>query len=295
MMTKWTTGPSAFRSASLVIGGLLLIPAAVPAGQGNAVTLRMKFKPGETLKYQTTMQMNIEMPMMAQAGGMKMDMSMVQLQKVLKALPNGGGDIEVTTSDTKMTMNGQPMNAPATPTITMTYDAQGNVKGVKGMPQAAGNPMMGGGMMNSNQMQMQGTFLPAKPVKPGDVWTLTVKMPGMTSSATVKGQYIKAETIGRYKTAKIRTVLSSPMNMMMNAQGQPTTNAKLAAMKMLGTMTMTMDTNFAISEGKMVRQAGNGGMNMTMKPVGTPPKGSPQMPNGMKMNMKMRMGSNLIE
>ncbi|MCS6776427.1 MAG: hypothetical protein RMJ43_00985 [Chloroherpetonaceae bacterium] len=286
--------------AGLIIAGLLL-PLAGLAGQNGPVTLRMKFKPGETLKYQTTLQMNIETPMMAQNGAMKMDISMVQNQKVLKALPAGGGDVEVTTTDTRASMNGQPMSLPSNPPVTLTYDAQGNVRGVKGLPKDAA-PLMGGGMAGANQMQLQGTFLPAKPVKPGDTWTMNVKLPGTTGgNAVVKGQFLKMETIGRYRTAKIRTVLTGPMNLMMNAQGQPTTDAKQAAMKMTGTMTMTVDSNLAITEGRLIRQAGNGVMRLTMKPIGstagsgTAAKGNGQLPNSMAMTMKMRMGSNLIE
>lgn len=289
------TQRSRYHGAALAISGLLLVPVLAPAGQGSLIALKMKFNPGETSKYQTTMQMNIEMPMMQQAGGMKMDMSMVQVQKVVKAQPNGGGDIQITTTDTRMNMNGQPMNSPASPPVTLTYDSQGNPKSVKGLPKDAPGGAVLGNMFNAGSMQMQGAFLPAKAVKPGDTWMQTVKMPGITSSAKVKGKFIKLEKIGRYRTAKIRTTLTGPMNLLMDAQGQPTNSAKQATMKMSGTMKMTTDTNFAISEGKMIRQAGSGTINLTMLPLGGAASKGASPANNMKMNMKMSLGSNLIE
>lgn len=281
-------------------GGAMLLPMIALAGQSNApVSLRMKFKTGATHKYQTSANVDVN-------GGMKFDISAIQIHKVQKTLTDGGAEVEITTTEARN--NGQPTGP--TPPIIMNYDSRGMIRGMKGA--LSGGDMMGG-MFNTGAMQMQGAFLPPKPVKPGDKWAQTFKMTGISSGAKSNSEFLKVERINRYQTAKIRTKITAPMTILLDAAVQPTTNPKQAAMKGVGRLTMTIDTNFAIADGKMIRTAGNGLINMTMKPTNAPiqpptktqapkstkapqnAKPAPTPADGLKINLKMQMGSNLIE
>lgn len=287
------------RSASPLFG-VILLPVLVLAGQSSApVTLRMKYRMGETNKYQTNANIDVN-------GGMKFDVSAVQIHKVQKTFTDGGADVEITTTEARN--NGQPTGA--TPPIIMSYDSRGMIRGMRGA--IAGGDMMGG-MFNTGAMQMQGAFLPEKPVKSGEKWAQTFKMTGISSGAKASSEFLKVERINRYLTAKIRTKITAPMTLMLDSAVQPTTDPKKAAMKGVGTLSMTVDTNFAIADGKMIRTAGSGLINMTMKPTNAPiqppkkgpapkttkvpPKSKPatEAANGLKINLKMQMGSNLIE
>lgn len=280
------------------LGTLVLLPLAAHAWQGGSpVKLHLKFKQGEKTKYQTTMQMNIAIPLPNQPQPMKqtVNVSMIQEHEVTKVLPNGGAVVTVTTTNQQTTANGQTQPGAAVPPLTMTYDAQGRVSSMKGLPTS--NPATGplNSMFNSGGMANMGFLLPNRAVKPGDTWTQAVNLPGFVKGGTAKCTYLKNESVGTFKTARIRTLVTMPLNMKMNQRGQPTTNAAEVFIVATGSGKVTADTNVAIAEGKIIRTSGSGNIAMLMKPKQAPaaPAGS-KAPQALKMNMKMEMGMKLI-
>lgn len=278
---------------------LLLLPLAAFAGQGNGpVSLKMKFVPNEAIKYQTTMQMDITMRQSAQAPPMKMPMkmSMVQDWQVTKVNPDGSAMILATVHDMQSTMNGQTMpSGPGGPTsMTLHISPQGKILSTQGMSGFnATNPF------SSLSFNGIGAFLPTKPVKPGDTWTQSINLPGITGgSGTAKSTLVSFENVGHFKTARIRTVATVPLNMMMGANGMPTHTPSKAMMRMNGLCKVMGDTNFAVAEGKIVRSAFNGDINMSMKtnvPSGKTNAAMQGTPRSMTMHMKMTMAMNMVQ
>jgi hypothetical protein len=278
---------------------LFLLPLAAFAGQGNGpISLKMKFVPNETIKYQTSMQMDITMRQSAQAEPMKMPMtmSMVQDWQVTKINPDGSAMILTTTHDMQSKMNGQTMpNGAAGPaSMTLHISPQGKVLSTQGAPGFnATNPF---GSLSLNGM---GAFLPTKPVKPGDTWTQSINLPGFTGGGgTAKSTLVSFENVGHFKTARIRTVATIPLNVLMGANGRPTHTASQAMMRMNGLCKVMGDTNFAIAEGKIIRSAVNGNINMSMKTNTSSGKSSSTArggPQSMTMRMKMTMAMNMIQ
>ena len=104
--------------------------------------------------------------------------------------------------------------------------------------------------------------------------------------------FLRLEQVGRFHTARLRTQMTAPMEMMTDGQGQITQNAAKAFLKMSGKMSMTSDTNFAIEEGKLIRSAAKGTVNITGK-ILTP--GKPAPAQTVAIQVQMQMGNSLIE
>jgi hypothetical protein len=290
------SGARRTRRALLWSGALLLLPLLTLAGQSEepAVTLRMKFKQDEVSKYRCKIEMDMQTPALAQAGGMQMEMNFLYRYKTLKTLPAGGGEVKVSVLESKMSVNGQKNDAlQDTPPMTLTFDAQGNVKSMTGLPQDNPAAKIVNGLFNQSGAQMQSVFLPKQAIRPGDKWESPFKLPGFTEEGTAKSEFLKIETVGRYRTARIRTKIAVPMKMMMSKMGQPTQNADEAMMKMTGTTTMTLETNFAITEGKIIRTTSDTEYDMQMEMTGEGLGGEAQGP--LDIDGKMKMEMNLVE
>ncbi len=276
---------------------LLALPMTASA-QSGPYNLTMKFKPGEVSKYLTTMQMTITIPMPGQPNpfAQRSDVSLLQQVKVSKKLPNGGGETETVVLKTQGTRDGQPFNPPANaaPIVTV-YDARGNVVATRGLPKSApGMPSLDT-LLGPGGLKTAGAYLPPRPVRPGDTWTQKVAIGTLGASGIAKSSFVRLENIGAFKTARIHTVVALPIRIMMDAAQQPTQKANLAAMTVSGTVKITTDSNFAISEGKTVRSASAGGATMIITPrKGTPmPAGPNGAPQTMTMAIKMAVGNNL--
>ncbi len=289
----------------ILLGIAAIVPLAAwaqtPGGQ-ITYTLQAKYKAGEIQRYQTSLLTQTILPTM---GTSTMSLNMVQEQKTDKVLPDGSAEITLTTLNGQGTLNDKPIEMETNKKpIRMVFDKRGNVKALLDVPKDAQNL---GGMFGRNS-QLNGAYLPIKPVKFGESWTATVTMPtngGGKTTATVKSSFVRIEQIGRFRTARLRSQLTAPMAIMTDGQGQITQNAAKALVKLTGKITMNYDTNFAIDEGKLIRSSVKGSINMTGK-VLTPTKPAPKTAKtGTKakptsaqpvaIQVQMQMGNSLIE
>ncbi len=292
--------------AFFVLGVASLL--AFPAGaQDNVpVTLALKFKEGETTKYQSTISMNYSIPGLtppaalqgkgtnpparkspaanASGGGA---MTVTQLIKVTKLQKSGAGELQITSTSTgSLTPTGMPGQAKATdskPTVmSVVCDSLGRTSG-----SGVANPLaLGAGLLNT-----AGLILPNKPIKPGESWSDTQKIPSGGTFVT-KTTFIRYEQIGNRRTAHLRSIMSSPMSSVLSQQ------RGVSASNVQGEMTITKDMNFAIAEGKIIKSNSLMNMNMTVNMGSTPggTKGKPTAPaGGMKVNSRMTQETHLVE
>lgn len=272
--------------------------AALPAGP---LSLRMKFKPGEISRYRMSVLVMTQVPGMNNSpdAGYNVSADLIEQIQVTHALSNGGGELAVSTVSGNGIINGQPFTSPPTPhPALISFDARGNVTGAKDLPTSASVPMLAN-VFGSGALSMQGVYLPIKPVKPGDSWTQKVKITGITggSLATVKATLVRLEPVGRFRTARIHAVLSTPLNTRLDAHLQPTDRASSTVMTLTGQFSIIYDSNFALDEGKVVRSAGNGSASILIRQITKQPAtGHPLKPGSppAHMTMKIRMGNNLI-
>lgn len=294
------------RTLPRVAAGVLLttlpLLAQAGAGGGGPVPLRIKYKQGEINKYQTNMSVSLAGmggPKGAQGGAMPIQqLSVMQQFKTSKLLPNGSAEVVVTTINMQggAGMGTTPLPKP----ITLVMDSRGAVKATKGT--MGGNvPTMFSNMLGSNALGTQQVPLPEKPVKPGDVWNNTLPMPGM-GTGSIKGQFIKVETVGKHKTALLHYLLTMPIKIMMDSAMQPTRSATAAQMTMSGNVVMNVDNDVELQDGRLIRSSGSGNMLMTITsknaPRQLPPKpGTPARPapGNMKMNTNITLGTTLVE
>jgi hypothetical protein len=322
-----------FHSSRLIRAGLLVAIAASSTGSlfaanqptGPAIELNLKFRVGETSRYRMAVQVEAKLPPMGTQPSVpvyNVAVDLVEQEKVVRALPNGGGEIAISTLSGQGTSNGTPFT-PATdkkPAL-IGFNAHGDLLSVKDLPAGnAGVPLLSN-MFGSGALSMNGVFLPNSPVRVGETWSKKVHIAGLTgdSQATVKATLIGTEEVGHYKTAKIHAVLTAPLHTLIDASYQPTQQARAAVSTLTGTFHMIYDTNLAIAEGKVVRAAGHGevtvliqpnsGPTQTAAPTQTKPtangKGKPATPNAVKptaaapapnrMVLRLNMGNNLME
>jgi hypothetical protein len=294
---------SAQRALPAMAAGVLL--TALPllsqagAGGGGPVPLRMKYKQGEINKYQTNMSITIAGmggPNGAQGSGMPIQqVSVMQQFKTNKLLPNGSAEVIVTTVNMQggMGMGNTPLPKP----VTLVMDSRGTVKATNG----AATGMMGG-MLGSNTLGTQQVPLPEKAVKPGDIWSNSLPMPGM-GTGSIKGQFIKVETVGKHQTALLHYVLTMPVKIMMDSANHPTQSAAAAQMTMSGNVIMNIDNDVELQAGRLIRSSGTGNMLMTIAsktmPRQLPPKpgapAKPPVPSSMKVNTNITLGTTLVE
>ena|SRR5579871_3485916 len=276
-----TRAPRPFAAIHYVLTTLLLLPLAASAGptDNGPVTLRLKYKAGDVSTYQETVQMTIQLPNAGKAstgapsGGIPQTQNMTSTRKVLKALPDGKGEVEMTTTGS---FNGIGGGAPSSHTIVVTTDAQGNIVTLNDKTPGAAGASPFASLLQISASGMQGNILPPHAVKPGDTWSKTIRSSSLSGYGSVKATFVKIGKVGRYRTAHIHTTVNIPINSMTDANNQPTTQASKAVLKTQGSVTMTYENDFAIAEGKMIRSAGKGSakVKVTSK-TQPPPSGKP--------------------
>ncbi len=294
------------RTLPRLAAGVLLtaLPLVALAGQGGsgALTLRMKYRVGEISKYQTNMAITLAgagVRKGAQGGSMPLQQTSVSQQfKTSKLLPNGSAEVLVST----LNIQGGAGQGPATmpKPVLLVMNSRGAVTATKGTL-GSGAPSMFNSMLGSNSLGTQQVPLPEKAVKPGDTWSTSLVMPGM-GTGTVKGQFVKVETVGKHKTALLHYLLTIPVKMMVDANNAPTQSAAAAIMTMSGNVVMNVDNDIDLPAGRLIRSTGNGTMAMkitntaskTPAPkVGGPPR--PSVPGSMTVNTTITLGTTLIE
>ena len=83
---------------------------------------------------------------------------------------------------------------------------------------------------------------------------------------------------------------------MLTGDSQPTQDPRRAVYVMTGMMSMTFISNFALTEGKVIRSSGQGGASLTSHLKSAAPKKiASSLPEGSKLTLKMRIGYNLVE
>ena len=254
----------------LGVASLMALPTMA---QDNApVTLALKFKEGETTKYLSTISMNFSAPGLtptaapqtkgANPGARKSPganalsggaMTVTQVVKVTKVQKSGAGELQITSTSTgsltPAVMLGQSKTADSKPTVmSVVCDSLGRTSG-----SGIANPLaLGAALLNTS-----GLILPNKPMKPGESWTETQKIPSGGSFVT-KTTFIRYEQVGNRRTAHLRSVMSSPMNSLLSQQ------RGVSASNVQGEMTITKDMNFAIAEGRIIKSNSLMDMNMTV-------------------------------
>jgi hypothetical protein len=286
-------------------------PHPVAAASGPGLRLALKFKVGDITRYRTGAQVEAHLP--AVAGGVptpiySIRMDLEEQEKVARVLPDGSGDLEVSTLSGTGTLNGQPFSphvtSPGDKISTVTFTPLGDLVRVSDLPGDANMPVIGN-LLGAGALSMHGVCLTAHPVRPGDVWNKTIKFTGMTGNgvATVKSSFVREEQVGRYRTARIHSLFSAPIHAWVDASAQPTMKQQAAANALVGTLNIIYDMNLAIAEGKVVRSAGAGRVSVTIQPMNAPaptanrPKShAPAPPAGAThMEMTLHVGSNLQE
>ena len=172
-----------------------------------------------------------------------------------------------------------------------------------------------GGLVGSGALNLQRVYLPTKPVRLGESWTTKVTIAGLPGAGTgsAKSTLVRLEPVGRYQTARIRAILNAPLKLYLTADSRTTTNPKLSAQTVTGTLNMTFDSNLALAEGKVVRSGGSGTAVMNLTPTVQPkfaPKPTVKSANGkvkpttkpatsptppIRVTLILRVGNNLIE
>ncbi len=218
---------------AVVLTGLAAAPARAQ------VTLRYKFKEGETLKYTVEQRMNMNGNVAGNDITMEMGMNMDMTWKVLSVNKDGSAKLTQTIDRVRMTMKAGPLGevdidtksdkepsdpigkamapifkAMAGAEFTMTMTPLGEPKDVQ-VPEKVLNAVKnaGGGLPGASlspddlkQMVNQGGLvLPEKPVKKGDSWTHSsnMAMQGMKMKVDTKATYEGETTEGGKKLQEI--------------------------------------------------------------------------------------------
>lgn len=291
--------PDRIRVAGLLAAfGSIALTAALVAAAGDStdtgqLVLQMRFKPGDTFKYQTNMQLGFTLPMPAGSqpaptqtnsgagdslGGTTFSINAVQEVKVRQAGANGGGDIDVTTTGQNSLPGQPPVLSNDTRPVLMSYDARGKLTNIRRQGETASTNPMFSAMLGNGLLSMQGVILPAKPVRIGETWVEHIQLPGITGSgsSTIKTTLARVETINKYRTARLHVVITTPVSAYLDAALQPVAKPAGAASTMNGTAVVTDDINFAIAEGRVIKSVSKGVTTMTVA-VGKPSPDAPKL------------------
>lgn len=247
------------------------LPADAGYRENGPVTLRYKFKAGDVSNYQTNGQFQLQPPNMQGhnagngpskapgAGGnsIALPLNASQTVKVLKALADGSGQLEVTVLSGGTGTSG---GAPTPKTVSYTLSPTGAISNVKASSGKVSNDVMSAlsGSIMSGSITVP---LPEKAVKPGDTWKLKMPIAQAGSNGTVTGTFTKIGQIGRYKTAHIKQVISVPIRSVQQVgtgNGSPNAVAAPTTLTISGNVSMTFEYDFAMTEGKLIKSSGKG-------------------------------------
>lgn len=284
---------------------------AKPHLLGAPVRLQLKFHPGEVSHYRLTAMAEAKLPGTAAQPASTVYSVRVDLteeETVIQALPNGGGELAVTTTGGQGVLNGQAFT-PATNSkpARVIFDAKGNLIAVKDLPPDRANLPLLSNLFGSGALSMHGVFLPTGPVRIGQTWTKSARINGVTGPtvAMVKATLVKILQVGRFRTARIHAVMTAPIRTLVDSQFQPTLQSQAAVGTLLGVLTMRYDTDLAIAEGKVVRAAGDGQVAVTIQMQNTnvspssishssTHKHAPAAGAEPQMRMTLKLGTELI-
>lgn len=245
---------------------LALLLFSIPAFRGqhgsSPLMLHLKFRTGETNRYQRKVSLNQRIRQASRLQPMNITMkvttrSLIQ-KKITKMVNGGSAEMTETVLSMEITQNGQALSGHPAPPLVITFDTTGKIQSVHGTNQRQAMSYVLGNVMNANLMVAMNT-LPLQAVQPGDHWTATVPIPNMPGleTATVDSTFVKLEQVGRFQTARIHSIVKMPLGLMVDRSGQPTQQASNAYITLTGSSQATFDTNFAFTEGFAVRAVGS--------------------------------------
>ncbi|HEV2471596.1 MAG TPA: hypothetical protein VGS41_02955 [Chthonomonadales bacterium] len=292
MINSFCAGKRSF----LIAASFAIMALACPGTcQNGPVTLRWKPRLGEESRYRLKVTIGIASPSMPT--NMNIDMSMILNQKVTRVLPNGNFVEETTVTNGTVTTGGRAAQIPGSlHPFVMTITPQGTLVSIKGVgPDSPMSTMFGG----SSGLTGLTVRMPNHPVRVGQSWPTSLTIPILTgANARVTGtnKLVGFYALGRYRTARLRTGINMPVHLYMSAQGMLVSSASQAAMLMTGSADFAGDTYFATWQGKLVRTAVAGTMDMNIHPVGN----NHIAPNGRRvpearMSLKMSTSIDLIQ
>lgn len=282
-------------------GVAALLPLAAGAGQGSdPALLRMKFQQGNRGDYRMSMQMTLLTTVGQRAPSTtRITMDTVQQQQVQEARPDGVGVVVSTVLKQQNSVNGKPAENEDIPPMIVTYDALGKVLDVKGG--ASANPAVGplGSLFSAGGLTGIGTLLPTEPVTAGAVWTQTITLPNSPARATARCRLVRFEKVGRFRTARIRSLITVPVRLAIDATGQPAAQASEALLTARGTGTLNTEQNFAVTEGKLIRSTGSGTFLVNLQVKSSPTSNTKKAAQGggpvaIKLKLQLTMGTNMI-
>jgi len=286
-MKNYSFAAAALLAASpLAAHAQIAAPAAPTAAQ--AITLRLKFTPGQTLYYSMVSDTNGTV-LMGQSGAempvqVHTKMLMHQTVKSVRA-SDGAATVDVGIDAMSLGMNGQPfpmrgaklsqmktlgtlLILPTGKTLSFTPSAAMG---------AAAPPMPGMDMSHMSPMSGLGQF-PEAPVKSGDTWKSAIAM-GMMGAQVAAGFTLSGvDTTGGKTVAIITQTTSGTFDTSAAADGAAAPAAPMG-MEMTGTVSGTGTLRFDVDAGTVVGQTSRANVTMTMTPPGA------TEPVDMKMNV----------
>lgn len=262
------------------------VPLPAPEAAAHAVTLRLKFTPGQIQYYTMTTDTNGTILTGQSGAGMPiqvhMQMLMHQTVKEVRAA-DGAATVDVGIDTMSMGMNGQTFPMPPEKMAqmksigTMTILPTGKTLSFTPSPGlSAAGQMPGMDLSHANALGSLGAF-PDSPLKAGDTWKSAVAagMMGMQVASTFS--LTSLDTAGGKTIAVIHQTTGGEFG----APGADGAAAPVpAGMKMVGTVKGTGTLRFDVDAGAVEGQTSQANITMTMTPPGaTAP---------MKMQMKAR-------
>ena len=253
----------------------LAAPPAVVA-QSEKISIRMAPRPGQTARL--TMAHEVDMDISFDAGAapgvmpMKMAIRMMaaMTQKTGTLKPDGTLDAEFTYDQFRieMSMNGQTMpantdNPLAGKTVVVTYNRNGDVVGVQGMPAALTD-----GMFEQLMGSMFGN-LPAAALAVGETttapmdFTLPLPLPGAAAMKLTGETRLTLVSVDKDARGRSATFTSTTAGGIVNDSGSPGGQGKTAFdldLRGEGTYVINLDTG--ILRSNIVTSSVNGKMNM---------------------------------
>ncbi|MCS6950482.1 MAG: hypothetical protein RMM06_05595 [Armatimonadota bacterium] len=262
------------------IVGVMTIPALAQEGY----KLRRVFKVNDIRRYKMVMDINGEMKMGENSMPLNMQMVMTYREKVA-GIKDGKATVHTTIESTKMYMNGQEFASPMVPdmsnmVITTIIDERNKVHEVKGLEKMTmGAPGLGG--MNFGAGFNTPAMFPEDEVKVGDTWETEVPIPNAGDfKVTAKQTFIGLEKVGGVDAARIKTEVEIPYDKLMSAMAGQMPAGTPA---MTGTMRLVSFTLYDLATGNILKVDGDAVMSLQIA------GGNPQAPQGMQMNMTMKM------
>lgn len=294
----------------LVLAGRFAYAAPPPAYK-----LRLIFKQGASSRYQTVAEVVATMPPAlgfmgkGRAPGKKgsdvttekvssasnsIQVNILQQMVVNKVLPNGGGVVLASTLNGQVVRDGMQMAPPEKNPMLVTYDTLGDIKEMRATGKEQQADVMAG-LLGSGALGFQRVYLPNKAVAVGDSWVQPVRIPGWSGYGKASAKLTRLEKIGRYETARISASVTLPVQIYLNANLQPLTVNKIksATSMLAGSLEMKFETNFAFSEGKMIRTGGHGKGVFRIQPIKKTKTAAASADSA--FTMEMTIGSSYVE